>query len=265
METSTSESTSNKLKDSSSETVNLNKKKSAGSTAILAELSGNKSEALLARLRQAEALQLGLQAMGQVEIRPSRHGRVETVSNFNSRNFAMEMPSVIPFDKDVLHFSKAELLQTAKKINLGGDSLSELLGLGRIDEAALRRIVGEFLTGGDVHAALKRELHVREMAYERDPRLRKSIAAAGQVGMDGVILSPGSNQSQNWGSLGIDNSKIMTASARSSVQSGTTAKPIPDQATTMRLKKQQLTAIGIVIVVLLALIFALLSAWYALR
>ena len=264
METSTFESTSNKLKNNTSETVSLDKKTSAGSAALLAELSTTKSETLLTHLRQAEALQLGLQAIRQVEIRPSQFNRVETV-NLDGAKIAVELPSVIPFDKNVLRFSKAELLQTAKKINLGGDSLSELLGLGRIDEAGLRRIVGEFLTGGDVQAALKRELQQREMAYERDPRLRRSIAAAGQMGMDGVLLSQDSIQNQNWGSQGIDKSASMTAAAGSSRQFGITAKPIPDQATTMRLKKQQLTAIAVVVGVLVALIFVLLSAWYALR
>ena len=103
-------------------------------------------------------------------------------------------PDVVPFNKSVQEFSHEELMITAQKIKVEGATLKEMVELGQIDEPGLRRVVGEFLKGGDVARSVAREVKEKEIQYERDPRLRHlhdgraGQASSQAAGAGGLIL-----------------------------------------------------------------------------
>lgn len=72
--------------------------------------------------------------------------------------------------------SGPQLLAIAESILVDGVPLSRTFEANRITEDGLRRVVGEYLRGGDVPRALRLELIDGEQAFERDPVLRDNAA-----------------------------------------------------------------------------------------
>jgi hypothetical protein len=99
---------------------------------------------------------------------PAANERVTAVHARNQK----PLPEVVPFTKDVKEFTRQELMQTAEKVQVEGTTLREMSELGRLDEPGLRRVVGEFLKGGDVTRAVSKEIKEKELQYEQDPNLR---------------------------------------------------------------------------------------------
>ncbi len=96
-----------------------------------------------------------------------------------------ERAGVVPFNKKAEEFSREELMTTAEKLTVQGVSLKEMVAVGSLDEQSLRRVIGEFLEGGDVSRAVAREVKEKELKYERDPRMRHAAAAAAQAAGSG--------------------------------------------------------------------------------
>ena len=71
--------------------------------------------------------------------------------------------------------SRNDLLTMSEKINVEGSTLRQVYETHLISERGLRRLVAEYLRGGDVVRAFKRELIERQMDFERDPKLRDAI------------------------------------------------------------------------------------------
>ena len=71
--------------------------------------------------------------------------------------------------------SRNDLLQLSEKINVEGSTLRQVYETHLVSERGLRRLVAEYLRGGDVVRAFKRELIDRQMDFERDPKLRDAI------------------------------------------------------------------------------------------
>jgi hypothetical protein len=67
---------------------------------------------------------------------------------------------------------KSELLEFAAKIEVEGTTLRRMYEGNVIGEKALRRVVAEFLRGGNFKRKLRREIVEKEKDFERDPRLR---------------------------------------------------------------------------------------------
>jgi hypothetical protein len=65
-----------------------------------------------------------------------------------------------------------ELRAIGTRINFEGLTLTQLYETNQFDEAAMRRVVAEFLTGGNVEAAIAAEKQSYEGRFERDPRMR---------------------------------------------------------------------------------------------
>lgn len=70
-----------------------------------------------------------------------------------------------------------ELLKTSEKLTVDGVSVRSIYEAHRITEPGLRRVVYEYLRGGDIKHAVQAELEIKEMTYERDPFLRDLVAA----------------------------------------------------------------------------------------
>jgi hypothetical protein len=65
-----------------------------------------------------------------------------------------------------------ELLHLAGEIKVGDSNLRETFDKHLIGEKGLRRVVAEFLRGGEYRLTLRRELLEKEKDFERDPKLR---------------------------------------------------------------------------------------------
>lgn len=78
----------------------------------------------------------------------------------------------IPAETVEFSLDKSEQLDLAKNIQLDGVSVLEMYQAKRIDEAGLRRIIIEFLRGGDLRHVIKNEIIRLQLRFERDPQLR---------------------------------------------------------------------------------------------
>lgn len=67
---------------------------------------------------------------------------------------------------------RAEVVKAADEIVVGAATMRQVFETNLISERGLRRIVAEYRRGGDVRAILAEELMIKEMGYERDPRVR---------------------------------------------------------------------------------------------
>lgn len=65
-----------------------------------------------------------------------------------------------------------KLLELAHAIRVDGVSAYEMFTAGRIDETGLRRIVAEFMRGGNIGEIASQELLRQQLRFERDPQLR---------------------------------------------------------------------------------------------
>ncbi len=182
-----------------------------------------------------------------------------------------ERSTVIPFNKKAEQFTDEELKATAEKIKVHGVSLKEMVQLGSLDERSLRIVVAEFLEGGDVSAAVSREIKEKELKYERDPRMRQS-AGSGQQAGSGVNGGGGGGSGVTVGAMaGGDAYATDEAGGSSSArvsQSGlanntstayTGPRPTPDAATLKSIRDKQIATVAgmtlLVVLVVTALIF----------
>ena len=172
---------------------------------------------------------------------------------------------VIRFDKKAEQLSRTELLQTAEKIKIEGVDLKEMLELGRINESGLRRIVKEFLEGGNISAALSKEVQEKELKFERDPRMRRllDVGNTQRISGDGAVVSSGALGALGaLGGLGAPETQaaqnIGLSAMNMAFQSGRPDKPspVPDMATLHKIRNQQVAMVGgtTVCVILLILI-----------
>lgn len=74
--------------------------------------------------------------------------------------------------------SPREIQELSKKIIIDGTSVYKIYESKRITESGLNRIVHEYLRGQDVKKVLEQEMLIKELTYERDPRIRDSMSAA---------------------------------------------------------------------------------------
>lgn len=72
---------------------------------------------------------------------------------------------------------RPELMKVAGAIKIEGNSLKQIYEAHLLGEKGLRRVVAEYLRGGNYIKALKRELLEREKDFERDPKLRDQASS----------------------------------------------------------------------------------------
>ncbi len=84
-------------------------------------------------------------------------------------------------DRQVDTMSRAELLKLSEKVRVEGTDLRRVYETHLIGEQGLRRLVGEYMRGGDVQRLLRSELSEHERDFERDPILRDRTKASGDT------------------------------------------------------------------------------------
>jgi hypothetical protein len=141
--------------------------------------------------------------------------------------------------------SDTELKSIAQKVMIDHVSLKEMYQAQRFDEKGLRRIVNEFLRGGDVEKAITIEVMRKDPAFELDRQLRQQATRA---------LSGGS-------SSGPINGQYRDLPSQPALLSPTTAEVKPKripalgkQATQDLRRKQILSVAGVTVAVLAAII-----------
>jgi hypothetical protein len=82
----------------------------------------------------------------------------------------------LPPDTRIETLSRAELLILSGQIAVETSSLRNVYETHLIGEQALRRLVAEYLRGGDIQKALRHEILEHEIDFERDPALRDKSA-----------------------------------------------------------------------------------------
>ncbi len=142
----------------------------------------------------------------------------------------------IDFSKNVETYSKQELSRAAEKITIQGTSLKELGQAHNLDERAIRRVVNEFVKGGNVAEALNREMIVKESRFERDPNLRQA-ASGGTVDAE----NPGTAAGGVAGSVFGNNGSSGTDKERAS----NTTKPALSDAALAQIRRQQTMQVGL--------------------
>jgi hypothetical protein len=78
-------------------------------------------------------------------------------------------------ERQVETLSRNELLTLSEKVIVEGSTLRQVYETHLISERGLRRLVSEYLRGGDVVRAFQREIIERQIDFERDPKLRDTV------------------------------------------------------------------------------------------
>jgi len=74
--------------------------------------------------------------------------------------------------KHLATINRPELLELSDTIEVDGTTLRQIYETHLIGERGLRRLIAEYLHGGDLKKALRQEIIEREIDFERDPGLR---------------------------------------------------------------------------------------------
>ena len=72
--------------------------------------------------------------------------------------------------------SNQELLKASEEIIIDGTSLRQIYETQLVGEKGLRRLVNEYVRGGDLKKALKNEILERQIDFERDPAMRDTAS-----------------------------------------------------------------------------------------
>ncbi len=122
-----------------------------------------------------------------VEAEPAAHRRASSLehasqkaiaklaaaeTNRPAENAGLEKIRALLAGKRIETVSRAELMAASEKIIIDGTSLRQIFETHLIGEHGLRRLVAEYLQGGDLREALNHEINERELDFERDPALR---------------------------------------------------------------------------------------------
>ncbi len=78
-------------------------------------------------------------------------------------------------EKRIDTLSRAELLGLSEKILVDGTTLRQIYETHLIGERGLRRLIAEYVRGGDLKKVLRQEVVEREIDFERDPVLRDMV------------------------------------------------------------------------------------------
>lgn len=140
----------------------------------LQEVTGRRFEALKPAPAAVEILKR--QTGQEVNVKPEKIGKVVVSAETLMAKKIDKTPSGAGLsEKDVLTISHRELLELSEKIELEGTTLRRVYESQVVSEKGLRRLVLEYLRGGNLQKALRRELVEREIDFNRDPALRDRV------------------------------------------------------------------------------------------
>ncbi len=153
--------------------------------------------------------------------------------------------------------SRAELLSFSEQIAVETTSLRNVYETHLIGEHALRRLIAEYLQGGDIHKALQQEILEHEIDFERDPALRDSaIVADEQYRASTQVVAPGKealNQllQKAQAVIGVaDDDEVLSYDRAHK----TPPPPTPHNTTSVRRPVDLIMAVTIVLLVILVLV-----------
>jgi hypothetical protein len=87
--------------------------------------------------------------------------------------------------------NREQLLEASSRVRFGETNLRRVYDAQLVDEAGLRRLMHEAETGHDLRRALAREFLVKELRFERDPRLKGSMPDNGGPAGGGTTSADG--------------------------------------------------------------------------
>jgi hypothetical protein len=121
-----------------------------------------------ARIEALEASQLH----GK-KVAPERIGHVLVTAEGKPSARTERPPKHEPkVDKLIATMSRAELLALSEKVAVENTTLRQVYETHLVGEQGLRRLINEYVRGGDVQRALREELVEHEIDFERDPMFR---------------------------------------------------------------------------------------------
>lgn len=109
-------------------------------------------------------------------------------------------------EKHVATMQRAELLSLSETIVVDGSSLRQIYESHLVGERGLRRLITEYLRGGDLKKALRQEVVEREIDFERDPAMRdqphqvtpvSSSTASGRAALNTLLKKAAANLPDN--------------------------------------------------------------------
>jgi hypothetical protein len=118
------------------------------------------------RLHSAPPERIGHMLMS-AEAKPGSSGGKPALEKSAGDSLPMEMGS-----QRAETLSRAELMTLSERIIIDGSNLHQIYETHLIGERGLRRLVAEYLRGGDLKQALRFEVVERERDFERDPVMR---------------------------------------------------------------------------------------------
>ncbi|MEO7363912.1 MAG: hypothetical protein ABIV43_00180 [Candidatus Saccharimonadales bacterium] len=152
-------------------------------------------------------------------------------------------------ERQVETLSRNELLTLSEKVIVEGSTLRQVYETNLISERGLRRLITEYLRGGDVVRAFKRELVERQIDFERDPQLRDTVRKNLTGGGRGQTLTSLLTQA---GVAPVDDLPAQLAAARAQ-----DLKAAKSQAKLAKQRKAVDISLATVIAVLMALVIFL--------
>ena len=118
---------------------------------------------------------LGTEALAGRQVRPVTEA-AESSKTAEEKMKVKSSPVEPVSGKHVDTLSRGELMELGAKIEVNGSNLRHIYETHLIGERGLRRLIAEHLRGGDLTAALRREVMEHEIDFERDPMMRDSAA-----------------------------------------------------------------------------------------
>jgi hypothetical protein len=108
---------------------------------------------------------------------------------------AARAPGELDPDQQVEVMSRNELLTLSERVAIDGATLRQVYETHLVGERGLRRLMTEYLRGGDIKRQLRRELVEREIDFERDPilrdRARASLTHGGHGALESLLIKAG--------------------------------------------------------------------------
>jgi hypothetical protein len=159
-------------KERNSTKINAERQRQIAREALRFEDDEDDEESRTSKRRAVEAHQIhgGLDAehIGHVLVSAQANEQVRQSTAHESVAERVKLPA----DKRIETLSRAELLELCGQIQIEGTSLRQIYETHLIGENGLRRLVSEYLHGGNMQKALHREVVEHEIDFERDPALR---------------------------------------------------------------------------------------------
>ncbi len=161
-----------------------------------------------------------------------------------------EYAGILPFNTSSDELSSNELKAIAQKVIIDHIPLKEMYEAGQFDEKGLRRIVNEFLRGGDVQKAVTKEVIRKDKAFELDPRLRQQAANDAATGGGATGTIEGQYR------------ELPSEAGQAIGQSPKPPKKLPELGEFAKqdlMRKQVLSVAGVTLLVIIAIILALVA------